>query len=39
MNARQTQLRAVLLRAAHFELKPTVSRSKVRGTRRHGADR
>jgi hypothetical protein len=39
MNARQTQPRAVLLGAAHFELKPTVSRSKVRGTPRHGADK
>jgi hypothetical protein len=39
MNARQTQPRAILLRAEHFELKPTVSRSRVRGTRRHGADK
>jgi hypothetical protein len=39
MNARQAQPRALMLRVGRFELKPTVSRSKVRGTRRHGADR
>ncbi len=39
MNAWQMQPRAILLRVAHFEFKPTVSRSKVRDTRRHGADR
>jgi|RhiMetdeSRZDD1v2_1073273.scaffolds.fasta_scaffold77063_2 hypothetical protein len=37
MNAWEMQPPALLLRVAH--LKPIVSRSKIRGTRGHGADR
>ena len=38
MNVRQMQPRALLV-VGRFELKPTVSRSNVRGTRRHGAQK
>jgi hypothetical protein len=39
MNVWQMQPRAPLVRVGRFELKPTVSRSNVRGTRRHGAEK